>query len=167
MWFVPYVTFTANATIPLLIRLRYISGFAILKYVVINIPVHTPLYILIFLFLDDRVLKVEILPNLWIVKLLSVSIIDSDLIHFCNNNGHNGSEYLLNIYLPTLALFANNFVSISFNTHHHPWDRYYLHFPDVEAKILWSTKQIWVLSQEIRGEVTMEIAGGDDTCRVM
>lgn len=72
--------FTIHATIPFLIDLQVISGFTISKYAVINIFVHIPLYILIFLFQDDIVLKVGILPNLWIVKVLNVSIIYLDLI---------------------------------------------------------------------------------------
>lgn len=45
MRFVPYITFTTNATILLLIYPHLIAGFAISKYVVINIPVYTPLFI--------------------------------------------------------------------------------------------------------------------------
>lgn len=88
MRFVPYITFTTNATILLLIYPHLIAGFAISKYVVINIPVYTPLYIVIFLFLDNRVL--EILPNLWIVKVLGVPMIYLDLKRFHDNNSHNG-----------------------------------------------------------------------------
>lgn len=60
-------SFTIHATIPFLIDLQVISSFTISKYVVINILVHTPIYIPVFLFQEGKVLKVGIVPNLWIV----------------------------------------------------------------------------------------------------
>lgn len=162
MRFVPYITFTTNATILLLIYPHLIAGFAISKYVVINIPVYTPLYIVIFLFLDNRVL--EILPNLWIVKVLGVPMIYLDLKRFHDNNSHNGGWYLLNIH-PRSRICkqpCQHFIQYS-----PPSLRYIL-----SPYILWSTKQIWVLSREIRREVTIAktvtgITRGDESRGVM
>lgn len=61
-------SFTIHATIPFLIDLQVISSFIISKYAVINIFICAPLYILVFLFQEGKVLKVGIVPNLWIVK---------------------------------------------------------------------------------------------------
>lgn len=61
-------SFTIHATIPFLIDLQVISSFTISKCAVINILVRTPLYIPVFLFQEGKVLKVGIVPNLWIVN---------------------------------------------------------------------------------------------------
>ena len=59
----------------------------------INILIYTSLYVQMFSFLGNRVLKVGILLSLWVVKVLNVSITYVKLIHIHDNNSNNNGNY--------------------------------------------------------------------------